>query len=160
MSDDLVKSNGNAGTFDIDAITDLIVPFEFEFEGKKLVGKWYKYKTVTPDWAADRARRFNDRMQRFAEIFNQIKSTKDTQLLLKLHKEKSELEDEAARAQYDWLADAITEWNAVYKDKSPIPIEAVRLKSFPIPLMVALAQHLEKDRAGENPTLSDSSNGS
>jgi hypothetical protein len=158
MTDQIAQTNGNtaiAPTFDIDAITEMIVPFEFEFEGSKLIGKWYKYKTVTPEWAADRARRFNERMERFAEVYKQIKSTKDTALLVKLNKEKQELEDEAARAQYDWIADAITEWNAVSKG-GPVPVESIRLKSFPIPFMVALAQHLEKDRAGENPTSSDS----
>lgn len=156
MSEDLTAaSNGNAGTFDIDAITEMIVPFEFPFEGSVLKGTWYKYKTVTPEWATERSKRFNDRVERFIEISAEMKSSRDTALLKKLNKEKSELELEAQRAQYDWLADAIVEWNAIGKS-GPIPIEVIRLKTFPIPFMVALGQHLEKDRSGENPTLSDS----
>lgn len=160
MSEDLTAAtNGNAGTFDIDAITDLIVPFEFPFEGSVLKGRWYKYKTTTPDWAATRSRRFQERLERFIEIREQLKTTKDTALILKLSKDKAQLEDEAQRAQYDWLADAIVEWNAVGKS-GPVPIESMRLKSFPVPFMVALGQHLEKDRSGENPTSSDSQSGS
>jgi hypothetical protein len=159
MSEELLKSNGErdngTAVFDIDAITELIVPFEFPFEGSVLKGRWFKYKTVTPEWAAIRSKRFNDRVERFIEISAEMKSSRDTTLLKKLNKEKSELEDEAQRAQYEWLADAIVEWNAVGKG-GPIPIESIRLKSFPIPFMVALGQHLEKDRSGENPTSSDS----
>lgn len=157
--DTAASTNGNAGTFDIDAITEMIVPFEFEFEGKKLKGHWYKYKTTTPDWAASRTRRFNERLERFVKVRDELKAAKDTALILKLNKEKTDLEDEAARAQYDWLADAIVDWNAVGKG-GPVPIEAIRLKSFPVPFMVALGQHLEKDRSGENPTSSDSQSGS
>lgn len=152
-------NNGNGGTFDIEAITDLIVPFEFPFEGSVLKGHWYKYKTTTPEWAANMTRRFNERLERFVKIREEMKGAKDTALILKLNKEKSELEDEAARAQYDWLADAIVDWNATGKG-GPIPIESIKLKSFPVPFMVALGQHLERDRSGENPTLSDSQSGS
>jgi hypothetical protein len=156
---DTAATNGNAGTFDIDAITELIVPFEFPFEGSILKGHWYKYKTTTPEWASERSKRFQTRLERFLDIKQQLQATKDTALILKLSKEKAELEDEAARAQYDWLADAIVDWNAVGKG-GPVPIESMRLKSFPTPFMVALGQHLEKDRSGENPTLSDSQSGS
>lgn len=159
MDEALTKTNGDSSAvFDIDAITEMIVPFEFPFEGSVLKGRWYKYKTVTPDWAAARSKRFNDRVERFIEIREEIKGARDTAALKKLNKEKSELEDEAQRAQYDWLADAIVEWNAVGKG-GPIPVESIRLKSFPIPFMVALGQHLEKDRSGENPTSSPLSNG-
>ncbi len=147
-----------AEQFDIDAITELIVSFEFEFEGQKLKGRWYKYKTTTPQWAADRVERYNQRLERFIEISNTLKTTKDTKLILKLNKEKTELQEESQRAQYDWLADAIVEWNATSKGQA-IPIKAIRLKSFPAPFMVALGEHLEADRAGENPLSSDSSSG-
>lgn len=149
----------NGAGFDIGAITDLVVPFEFSFEGQTLKGRWYKYRTTTPQWATDRARRYTERLERFVEIKQQLKTTKNTKQILKLTREKDRLEDEAQRAQYDWLADAIVEWNATSHGQ-PIPVEAIRLASFPVPFMVALGQHLEADRAGENPTLSDSSNGS
>lgn len=155
MSEDTqttAAQNGAAEVCDIDAITDLIVPFEFPFEGHTLKGRWYKYKTTTPEWATERGKRFNERLERFVEIRAQMKATSDAALILKLNKEKSELEAEAQRAQYDWLASAITEWNAVGKN-GPIPIESIRLKSFPVPFMVALGQHLEADRSGEPPLL-------
>lgn len=161
MSDqDTAANNGNAATFDIDAITDLIVPFEFEFRGSKLRGRWFMYKTTTPEWATNLRRRFNEHVERFIDVTAEMKTTHDTVLLKKLNKEKARLEDEAQRAQYEWLADAIVEWNAVHKDGSPIPIETLRLATFPTPLLVALGKHLEKDRSGENPTSSDSQSGS
>jgi len=156
MSDESLNGDG---VFDIDAITDLVVPFEFEFEGHKLKGHWYKYKTTTPEWAAERARRYAERLERFVEIKKELAQTKDTALILKLNREQQDVTEESQRAQYDWIADAIVDWNAVTKDQTPVPVASIRLKGFPIPFMVKLGQHLEADRAGENPTSSDSSNG-
>jgi len=158
MSDEVDRNNGDM-EFDLDAITNMIVPFEFAFEGRKLKGHWYKYKTTTPQWAAEKNRRFAERMERFVELKKTLVSTKDTTLLLKTQKEIHEIEDQAQRDQYLWLADAIVDWTATRKGE-PIPVDEIRTKGFPLPFMVALGQHLEKDRAGENPTSSDSSNGS
>lgn len=153
---DEIKTNG---AFDIDGLTDLIVPFEFEFEGRTLKGRWYKYKTTTPEWEAARRRRYIERLERFAELNAQMKQTSDTALIVKISAEKNSLQDEATRAQYDWLADSLVEWNAVYKDQTPIPIESIKMAVFPIPFMVALGEHLEATRTGANPTSSDSPSG-
>jgi len=152
--------NGDAELFDIDAIIDLIVPFEFEFEGHKLKGHWFKYKTTTPEWAQQRVDRYTLRLERLVEIQKEINQTKDTTLILKRNQERTQIEQEAQRALYDWIADAIVDWTAVRRDKTPIPVEEIRTKGFPIPFMVKLGQHLEADRNGENPTLPTSPIGS
>jgi hypothetical protein len=151
---DITGANGG-GFFDVDWLTNLVVPFEFEFEGHKLKGRWYKYKTTTPMWARGLRERQTQRLERYTEIENELRpaiESKDRRAQARLIAEKTKLDEEYQRASYLWLADAIVEWNAVDAAKTPIPIDVLRFDGFPLPFMVSLGQYLEDSRTDKNPT--------
>lgn len=145
------ETNADASVFDVSALVNLIVPFEFPFEGSTLKGTWLKYGTTTPDYAKRIRKAQQERLEKYAAIETKLKATKDRRAQLKLIKDKEKLDQEYQRVEYSWLADAIQTWNAVDKGE-PIPIEAIRLDGFPLPFMVALADHLENSRTDKNPT--------
>lgn len=145
------QNGADASVFDIGALRELVVPFEFSFEGGVLKGEWRKYGTTTPTYAREQRDAQNKRIEKFAEIERGLKATKDRKVQLKLIKDKTALEEEYQRVEYSWLADAITKWNATDQGQ-PVPIEAMRLDGFPLPFMIALAQHLEDSRVDKNPT--------
>lgn len=156
------ETNGNAA-FNIDALVNMVVPFEFPFEGSVLKGTWRKYATTTPKWARDLRVEQSKRLERYIDLEKELKSARSSnnrKAQTRLIKQKESLDDEYQRASYSWLADAVVTWNAVDNDKQPIPIEAMRMDGFPLPFLVAFGQHLEESRTDKNPSSSDSSNGS
>lgn len=158
MTETAAATNGS-GEFDVGALVNLIVPFEFPYEGSTLKGRWYKYKTTTPEYARQTQEQQNQRIEKYLSLENQIQATKDRRAQARLLKEKQALDEQYQRTNYAWLADAIVEWNATDKGQ-PIPVDVIRLDSFPLPFMLALAEHLEASRhADKNPTSSDSLSG-
>lgn len=145
-------ASSNGASFDVDALTNLIVPFEFPFEGQKLTGHWLKYKTTTPDHIRERREAYMQRLERFAALEEQVKLSADPNEVVTLQKEKNDLQEEAQRIRYSWIADAIVDWNATSQGQ-PIPVDVLRMSGFPLPFLVALGDHLAGTRTGENPTL-------
>lgn len=150
------ETNGN-GVFDVGWLRDLIVPFEFEFEGHKLSGTWRKYATTTPAWGQRVREEQAKRLERYAQLLEELRTAKG-RAATKLMTEKEQLDDAYQRAQYSWLTDAVVTWNAVDQGQ-PLPIESMKMDGFPLPFLTALGKHLEDSRTDKNPTSSDSSNG-
>lgn len=146
------NGTGVAAFFNVDALTGLIVPFEFPFEGQTLKGHWFKYKTTTPDHIRERRERYMQRLEQYAGLEAQFKGTSNPEDVLKLQAEKNDLEEEAQRVKYSWLGDAIADWNAVDNNQQPIPIDVLKMASFPLPFLVAFGDYLIGTRTGENPT--------
>lgn len=154
MSEDLNitgANNGAATAFNVDVLTNLIVPFEFPFEGQTLTGHWYKYKTTTPDHIRQRRERYLQRLEAFAALQEKASASSDAAEVLKLQKEKNELEEEAQRVKYSWLGDALIDWNAT-SNGQPIPIDVLKMSGIPLPFLVAFGEYLIGTRTGENPT--------
>lgn len=150
-------TNGNAETFSIGAILDIIAPFEFPFEGQKLKGRWYKYKTTTREYIKARVNERNEQLTRFENLRREINTlSADDARISEMTAECERLEEAAQRTNYSWLTDAIIEWNAVGRDQQPIPITAKSFAEIPVPFLVALDQFLIDSRTDKNPTLSGS----
>jgi hypothetical protein len=151
MTEDAAQ-NGNGG-FVVDDLLNMIVPFEFPFEGKTLKGKWYKYKTTTPTYVRTVMRRVRELREQVHTLTQQIIDAKnDDPDLPKLLSERDELEDQLQRTPYDWMATGITEWNAVRVNKEVLPISKETLDSWPLLLLNRLNEFFSKERTGENPT--------
>ena len=153
MSEEAAARNGNAETFSISAILDIITPFEFLFEGQKLKGRWYKYKTTTRDYIKARVTERNEQLARWHSLQLEIStlSPGDTRID-EMTVECERLEEAAQRTNYGWLTDAIIEWNAVGRAGEVIPITAAAFAEIPVPFLVALDQFLVDSRTDKNPT--------
>jgi hypothetical protein len=141
-----------AGFFDVDDLLNLIVPFEFEFEGRKLTGTWYRYKTTTPDWIQAGVTKARAKIAEYNELIEKARGTEDRAQLERLRKQADQIEADGFRAKYMWLADALVSWNAVDRKKKPLPISETVFRSLPVPFIVALGEYLASTRTGANPT--------
>lgn len=149
--------NGHGDVFSIGEILDIVVPFEFPFEGQKLKGKWYKYKTTTRDYIKARVAERNEQLERYEALRRQIATLESGDAKIdEMTAECARLEDAAQRTNYSWLTDAIIEWNAVGRDKQSLPITAAAFSEIPVPFLVALDQFLIDSRTDKNPTSSGS----
>ena len=156
MSEDTAATNGAAGEFSIGAILDLVAPFEFPFEGQKLTGKWYKYKTSTREYIKTKVAERNEQLDRFQALRRDISMLEPgDEKISEMTAECERLEEAVQRTNYAWLTDAVIEWNMVLSGK-PVPITAAGFNDVPIPVLTALDQFLIDSRTDKNPTLSDS----
>lgn len=153
MSDpDLNITGGNGeGFFDVDWLTNLIVPFEFTFEGRALKGQWYRYKTTTPDWIQNSVSAARETIKEHGELQEKIDKSENENEIAELRKRMREIETKGTRARYAWLAHSIVSWNATSKGE-PIPISEQVFNSIPVPFLIALGDHLASTRTGQNPT--------
>lgn len=151
------QSAPNGEVFAIGDLLDLIVPFEFEFEGRKLKGRWYKFKTSTRAYVKGKTADRLAVLERWTAMQQEMRSLLPDDPRTEEVKEQSlQLEEEADRAQTSWLVDAIVEWNAVGRDGATIPITAAGFADIPIPFLTVLADYLVESRTDKNPTLTDS----
>ena len=157
MSESLdARTNGDGEVFSVGAVLDLIVPFEFPFEGQKLKGQWYKYRTTTKEYIRERVAERNEQIDRFEKLRREINTlASDDPRVPEMIAECERLEQVVDRTNYSWLTDAVTEWNMVLKGEK-VPLTAEGLVGVPIPLLVALDQFLINSRTDKNPTSSDS----
>lgn len=157
MSEIQPDNNGNAEVFSVGAILDIIAPFEFPFEGQKLRGRWYKYKTTTREYIKARVAERNEQLERFETLRREINTlSPDDPKVAGMIAECERLEEAVQRTNYSWLTDAIIEWNMVGRDKQALPITATAFSEIPVPFLVALDWFLVESRTDKNPTLSDS----
>src|SRR5678815_3169298 len=142
-------SNGDAEVFSISAILHIIAPFEFPFEGQKLKGKWYKYKTTTREYVKARVTERNEQLSRFEALRREINTLEaDDPRISEMTAECERLEDAVQRTNYSWLTDAVIEWNMVLGGK-PVPVTAAGFSGVPIPLLVGLDQFLIDSRTDQ-----------
>lgn len=154
MSEEPIAStNGDAEVFSIGAILDIVAPFEFPFEGHKLKGKWYKYKTTTREYIKTRVTERNEQLDRFQTLRLEINGLESVDPRVPdMIAECEQLEESVQRTNYSWLTDAIVEWNAVSRTQEPLPITAAAFSEIPVPFLVALDQFLIDSRTDKNPT--------
>jgi hypothetical protein len=150
-SSGVITSNGGDGFFDFDWLTNLIVPFSFEFEGRKLTGTWYRYKTTTPEWIQASVNAARSAVEELREIVTKIEKATDSKEIEPLLKRKVEIEQQSTRARYAWLAESIVSWNASHNG-AILPINETTFKAIPVPFLIALGDHLASTRTGQNPT--------
>lgn len=144
--------NGNSA-FVVDDLLNMIVPFEFPFEGSVLKGRWYKYRTTAPSYIQGlmaKIRNYRDQVIALTQQVDQVKPS-DPQFSV-LMEQRDLLEDRLNRSPYDWMADAVVEWNAVGKDREPLTISTEVLDTFPLLFLEKLNGFLAAERRGENPT--------
>jgi len=157
MSEAEAAATNGDGVFSIGAILDIVAPFEFPFEGQKLKGKWYKYKTTTREYIKARVTERNEQLTRYQNLQREINTLSDDEARInEITAECERLEEVVERTNYSWLTDAIIEWNAVGRDKQPLPISAAAFAEIPVPFLVALDRFLVDSRTDKNPTSSDS----
>lgn len=160
MSDQTLAPT-NGAVFAIGGLLSMIVPFEFEFEGSKLTGRWYKYKTSTRAYATQKANEKIALLDQWGKLQIEIQSlqTNDPRTD-ELTKQCEQLQGAIERSTSSWLVDALVEWNAVGLDgKTIIPITPEGFVDIPIPFLEMLAEHLKASRTDKNPTSTDSQSG-
>jgi|SRR6185369_3057060 len=146
-----VNDNGN-GFFDVDWLTNLIVPFEFTFEQRKLKGTWYRYRTTTPDWIQQYVNDGRALIEEHRELSEKLATAKDENEIARIRMRRQEIETAGNRAKYTWVAHALVSWNAVGKDKQVLPINEEVFNQIPLPFLIAFGDYLASTRTGENPT--------
>jgi hypothetical protein len=146
-----------ATMFSVGDLLDLIVSFEYPFEGQKLKGRWRKYKTSTRSYVKTKQAERQQQLQRWAELQKQIEALApgDPQIDTMIA-ECEKLDEAAQRTNVSWLSDALVEWNAVGRDKNVIPFTPAGLADIPVPFLVKFAQFLVDSRTDENPASPDS----
>jgi hypothetical protein len=143
--------NGNG--FVVDDLLDMIVPFEFPFEGSVLKGRWYKYKTTTPTYIRTVMGRVRELRESVMDLTQRIVEAKNSDPEIPaLLRERDELEDQLQRSPYDWMAVGIAEWNATGRDRELLPISKETLDTWPLLLLNKLNEFFSKERTGENPS--------
>lgn len=147
---DNAEQNGNG--FVVDDLLNMIVPFEFSFEGSVLRGRWYKYKTNTPSYHRGLMARLRELRGEIMDLSEKIRSPQTEEKdIPALVAKRDDIEDRLQRAQYNWMTDALVEWNAVGHDKQILTIAKETLDTFPVALLSKLNEFFEKERVGENP---------
>lgn len=150
MSDSAAQ-NGN-GSFVVNDLLDMIVPFEFPFEGSKLTGRWYKYRCTTPAYIRGVRAKVREQRERVLDISQKlVDAPLEDPEVPRLLDERDKLDDLLQRSQYDWMAEGIVEWNAVGHEKAPLPISKETLDTWPLLLLNRLNEFFSKERTGENP---------
>lgn len=146
------ESNGNG--FAIDELLNMVVPFDFPFEGHNLKGKWYKYKTTSPNYVKGMMEKLRIYREKVLTLTRDIGDpATGVDALAKLLQERDEAEECLQRTQYDWLADGLVEWNVVNRSGEALPISMDTLNSFPLLFLSKLNEFFANERQGQNPTL-------
>lgn len=145
------SSNGSGG-FDVGVVLEINVPFEWTYEGQKLTGRWFKYKTTTREYIKARVVERNEQLARYEDLRRTLMTLQpDDPRTDEMIAECEKLAEVVDRTNYSWLTDAITEWNMVLQGE-PVPITAAGFARVPIPILVALDKFLVDSRTDKNPT--------
>jgi len=157
MSDNLQPAQTNGAAFAIGDLLNLIVPFEFPFEGQTLRGRWYKFKTATRSYQKEKQAERMRQIDEWGSLQKEIALLQpDDPRMDDLIAQCDALEESAQRTNTAWLVDAVVEWNAIGADQQTIPLTAAGLIDVPIPFLAAFAQHLIDSRTDKNPTSAGS----
>lgn len=147
----------NGAVFAVGNLLDLIVPFEYPFEGHKLTGRWYKYKTTTRSYINRKKEERLAQLEQWGELQKSIQTLQPNDPRIdSLTAECAALEESIQRTNTSWLIDAIVEWNMVGLDGQVLPITAEGIIDVPIPFLDGLATFLVESRTDKNPTSTDS----
>lgn len=150
MSEDITKNGGSP--FVVDDLLNMIVPFEFPFEGSTLKGRWYKYKTTAPSYIRSLMAKVRGYRDQVLALTEQIDNTKTGDpALAQLLRQRDDLDDRLQRCPYDWMVDGVVEWNVVGREKEPLPITVETLDTFPLLFIEKLNGFFAAERRGENP---------
>ncbi len=157
MPDNENAAAQTGAVFAVGTLLDLIVPFEYPFEGQILKGRWFKYKTSTRTYVKTKTAERQGQLNQWAALQKQIEALEPSDPAVDdLIAQCQQLDDAAQRTNVSWLSDALVEWNAVGRDQQIIPFTPAGLADLPIPFLVQFARFLVDSRTDENPTLSDS----
>lgn len=146
------NQNGHNGLNRILAFVNRVEPFEFEFDGLKVSGEWWKYKTTTPGYKTDREKRLaelQERAEALPEILKTIpdETAREGQRLL-LNKE---LEVDLNSYALTFFSDTIKRWED--EDGNEIPLTLEVFQQIPEPFTQALSKHFKELREqAVNPT--------
>ena len=141
----------------IAAFVNRVEVFEFEYDGLKVSGEWYKYKTTTPRYKQERDRKLQDAQDRLAALPDLLKGIDDASARESRRAELvQEIEAELNASALEYFADTIKHWQD--EDGNEIPITLEVFQEIPDPFIEALAKHFKKLRdEAVNPTKSANS---
>jgi hypothetical protein len=127
----------------ISDLVNKVEDFEFDFDGIKLTGRYFKYKTTTPSYA----KKMEDGLPEIPE--NGTEAEQITAIGARSKALKA--------AIHQGLADTIESWNAEDDDGNPVAPVAEIFASLPEPFTRALAERFKQLRdLSANPTSPDS----
>lgn len=146
------NQNGHNGLNRILAFVNRVDPFEFEFDGLKVAGEWWKYKTTTPGYKADRDRKLAALQERADALPETVKGIEDEaereRERLRLNKE---LEEDLNAYALTFFSDTIKRWED--EDGNEIPLTLEVFQQIPEPFTQALSKHFKELREqAVNPT--------
>lgn len=144
-------------------ISDLVnkrETFTFEYDGEKLTGEWYKYRTTTPKYLHALESAQQEFTTRIEEVDAQLGSVNgDNAKRLELETTKKTLLEQQERAGYQWLTDAILSWNAEDDEGNQLPPTKETFDQLPTPFVLAFGRFLAGLREGNPPNAPASQNG-
>lgn len=172
------QQNGHNGLNRILAFVNRVDPFEFEFDGLRVSGHWWKYKTTTPGYKNDRDKALSALQERAdaipkpiekeEDLPQSIKAIKDSgkraAAWAKLNEEREvertrlnkELETDLNNYALSFFTDTIKEWKD--EDGNEIPLTLEVFQQIPEPFTQGLSKHFKELREqAVNPTKSPNS---
>lgn len=117
-------------SFKISSLVEKTDSFTFVYDEFELTGRYYKYKTSTPNYSA----------AAIASVPEEVTEGTDA--------EKKTADNLRTKAVVDygmrWFADTIYEWNAIDDDGQPVPLTVETFKALPMPFLDALRDHFQE----------------
>lgn len=131
-------------SFKISALVEQSDSFSFQYGEFELAGRYYKYKTRTPNYAKAALASLPEKLTEGTE---EEKAANE-----KIRDGQAEL------LGWKWFTDTIIEWNAVDDNDQPVPISRETFDSLPMPFINAFQGFLDelinpKKEGTDSPTI-------
>lgn len=121
----------------INDLVNKVAEFRFEFDGEVLEGKYYKYKTSTPNYGKGL----------LASIPQPLEEGTDEEKAAR----QQEIDEASLGIGLQSITDMIVEWNAQDDEGNPLPLSMELLEQLPTAFTEKLIEFFKELREG-NPT--------
>ncbi len=141
----------------ISDLVNKVEAFEFKYDGFVLKGTFKKYATTTPRYLKGIRAAQAEFEAELEDIDSRLKKASGDEAA-QIETEKEKLEEKISRTAYQWLTDAIVDWDAQDADDQPLPPSQETFNQMPMPFLLGFGSFLGglRQETLENPTSPDS----